>query len=128
MIFDMSPSPSRNHQEISVELLRQFSNYLIDKTCKVYAAPFDVRLPEGDENDTNIETVVQPDIAVICDKCKLDDKGCKGASDLIIEITSPSTARKDLKEKLFLYEKSGVKEYWIVHPTDKTVMVFKLGE
>jgi Uma2 family endonuclease len=126
--FNMSPAPSRRHQEISRELERQIANFLLDKPCEVYDAPFDVRLPEADEDDENIETVVQPDIVVICDEKKLDDKGCRGAPDLIIEILSPSTTSKDMKIKLALYEKHSIKEYWIVHPVDNTVLVFKLGK
>ena len=122
--YDMTPAPSPRHQELSSELLRQFANYLLDKPCKVYAAPFDVRLPENDEQDEDVQTVVQPDISVVCDSSKIDERGCKGSPDLIIEILSPGTARKDIKEKYLLYEKSGVKEYWLVDPTVKTVVVF----
>jgi hypothetical protein len=93
--------------------------------CKVYFAPFDVRLPEYDEADDFVNTVVQPDISVICNKDKLDDKGCRGAPDLIMEILSPSTASRDLQIKKNLYEKHGVKEYWIVHPGDKIVIVYR---
>ncbi len=125
--YNMSPAPSRRHQEISQELGRQFSNFLIGKPCRVYSAPFDVRLPEADEKDEEIRTNVQPDIVVIGDEKKLDKKGARGAPDLIIEILSPSTSAKDMKIKLALYERHGVKEYWIVHPTDNTVMVFKLN-
>jgi Uma2 family endonuclease len=123
--YNMTPAPSRAHQEICGELFRQFANYLTDKTCRVYSAPFDVRLPEGNEADDDIASVVQPDLSIVCDRTKLDDKGCKGSPDLIIEVISPSTARKDLKEKLPLYEKVGVREYWIVDPAAKTVMVFR---
>lgn len=126
--YNMSPAPTRFHQRIAGELFRQFANYLYDKRCEVYIAPFDVRLPYGDEKDANIETVVQPDIAVICDISKLDEKGCKGSPDLIIEIISPYTVQKDVKRKFFLYEKAGVSEYWIVHPEDKIVMVFRLED
>lgn len=126
--YNMSPAPSRIHQKISRELIRQFANYLLGKTCEVYGAPFDVRLPTMDQKDEDIDTVVQPDIVVVCDKSKLDDKGCKGSPTIVIEVISPYTAQKDMKEKFFLYEKVGVKEYWIVHPEDKTTMVFKLGE
>ena len=126
--YNMSPAPSRRHQQISRELAFQIHDYLRDKPCELYHAPFDVRLPDEDESDDEVLTVVQPDIVVICDKKKLDDKGCRGAPDLIIEILSPNTASKDLREKLNLYEKHGVNEYWIVHPTDNTVMVFKLSE
>lgn len=125
--YDMSPAPLRKHQGISYEMARQIGNYLADKPCKAYSAPFDVRLPESmDQDDGDVDTVVQPDIVVICDRKKLDDRGCRGAPDWIVEILSPSTADKDLRIKTALYERHGVRELWIVHPTDQTVMVFTL--
>ncbi|OAM92810.1 Endonuclease, Uma2 family (restriction endonuclease fold) [Pelosinus fermentans] len=126
--YNMSPAPSRRHQEISQTLSRKIGNYLDGKPCKVYTAPFDVRLPLDGEDDKSTGNVVQPDIVVICDKEKLDDQGCIGAPDFIIEILSPGTVKLDMVIKLHLYEKAGVKEYWLVHPTDHTVTVFKLGE
>jgi Uma2 family endonuclease len=127
MPYLMAP-PSRIHQEISVELSRQISNYLISKPCKVYAAPFGVRLPQGNEtSDLEINTVVEPDIVVVCDLSKLDDQGCKGAPDLIIEIISPSSVKNDMLKKFNCYEKARVKEYWIVEPNGKIVTVFVLG-
>jgi len=126
--YNMSPAPSRRHQKVLIALLNEFYNYLKGKNCEVYGAPFDVRLPEGDEREEEIKTVVQPDIAVICDKSKLDDRGCKGSPDLIVEVISSSTASLDYIEKLALYEKHGVKEYWIVHPIDKVVMIYRLGD
>lgn len=128
IVYDMSPSPSRQHQEISIELASQMRVFLRGKSCHVYAAPFDVRLPLEGENEDDIDTIVQPDIIVVCNECLLDDKGCKGAPDLIIEILSPSSAAKDLKEKFFLYEKHGVREYWIVYPHEQIVHVYKLNE
>lgn len=125
-IVDMTPAPSRLHQEILMELGRQFSNYLLGKTCKVYVAPFDVRLPWQDESTEETKTVVQPDLVVVCDPKKLDQRGCEGAPDLVVEILSPTTAKHDLIVKLRLYERAGVKEYWVVHPTDQTLMVFTL--
>jgi Uma2 family endonuclease len=128
--FDMSPAPTPYHQEISMNLSSEIHRFLKKKgkKCKVYAAPFDVRLPEGNQKDEEIQTVVQPDISVVCDPGKVDDKGCKGAPDFIIEITSPATAKKDMKYKLLLYEKHGVPEYWVVHPEENLVMVYKLNE
>jgi Uma2 family endonuclease len=123
----MTPVPSPRHQEILGALYLQFAAYLKDKPCRVYLAPFDVRLPEGREEESLIKTVVQPDLTVICDRAKLDNKGCKGAPDLAIEITSPHTAAKDAKLKLALYEKVGVKEFWLVYPLDTVVMVFTLN-
>lgn len=123
----MLASPARIHQEISMELSRQFANYLGDKKCRVYAAPFDVRLfeEEGDRPE-DVQTVVQPDISIICDRDKLDDRGCKGAPDLTLEILSPSSTRHDLLVKLNLYQRAGVREYWVVSPEDKSVHIFLL--
>jgi Uma2 family endonuclease len=124
--YNMSPAPSRTHQRILGDLHRQIANYLIGKTCEVYIAPFDVRLPKGNEKDEQIDTVVQPDLVVVCDREKLDERGCKGAPDLVIEVLSPYTAGKDMKIKLALYERVGVREYWIVDPVNKTVQVYQL--
>lgn len=126
--YNMTPAPSRFHQRVSGQLFLQFGNFLSNSSCEVYTAPFDVRLSEGDEADDAITTVVQPDISVVCDPSKLDDKGCKGSPDLIVEILSPATARKDLKEKFLRYERAGVREYWIVDPSGKTVTVFKRSD
>ena len=103
--------------------------YFDGKPCKVYNAPFDVRLPVQNQKKPNqIYTVVQPDICVICDLTKLDDDGCLGAPDWIIEITSPRTTKNDFNEKFNLYEESGVREYWIVQPKEKTVSVYVLED
>ncbi len=127
--YCMSPAPSVNHQRIAGKLFRPLSTHLQGKTCEVFFSPFDIRLSEqNDVSDNYVETVVQPDIVVICDKAKLDDRGCNGAPDLIIEITSPSTAKMDLTVKFDLYEKHGVKEYWIIHPAEHTLLVYKRAE
>jgi Uma2 family endonuclease len=126
--YAMAPAPSRLHQEIAVELTRQIANQLRDHRCRVYAAPFDVRLPKNDEADQRIDTVVQPDLAVICDPAKLDDKGCRGAPDWIIEILSPDTAAHDQIRKRALYEHHGVREYWLVHPVDRILTIYRLTE
>jgi len=126
--FNMTPAPSRTHQKILLALADIFYNYLKDKSCEVYVAPFDVRLPEGDQSEKEINSVVQPDLTVICDPAKLDEKGCLGSPDLIVEIISPSTAAHDYIRKLTLYERRQVPEYWIVHPIDKTAMVFQLND
>lgn len=121
--FMMAP-PSRAHQEILTELMRQLANFLEGKRCKVYPAPFGVRLFEKDgEAPEDVDTMVEPDLSVICDGDKLDDHGCKGAPDLVIEILSPSTQRHDRLVKLGLYQRAGVREYWIVNPEDKTIQV-----
>ncbi len=122
----MSPGPNRRHQELLVELAVAFHNYLKGKTCRVYPAPFDVRLPKGTEPDDQVDTVVQPDLLVVCDPAKLDDRGCRGAPDLVVEITSPSTAALDHIRKKGLYERHGVREYWLVHPIDRLVMAYRL--
>ena len=123
-------APSRFHAEISGSIWEKFRAFIKKRKgdCKVYFAPFDVRFPNNGETDNKkIYTVVQPDICVICDPSKLDAKGCIGAPDLIVEVQSMSTAKKDMREKFDLYEKFGVKEYWIVFP-DKAITVFKLGK
>lgn len=126
--YDMGPAPSRLHQKLSGEIFVRIYDFLKDKNCDVYAAPFDVRLPPSPEaSDEETFTVVQPDILVVCDESKLDERGCKGAPDLVIEILSPLSAAMDMKAKRDLYEKHGVKEYWLVHPTDKTFMAYRIG-
>jgi Uma2 family endonuclease len=115
----MLGAPARIHQEVSGELFLRIKTWLSGKPCKVYAAPFSVRLnPARDSSD---DTVFEPDIAVICDSSKLDDRGCNGAPDLVIEILSPSTARHDRLVKFRKYQQAGVREYWIVDPDMKTV-------
>lgn len=129
-IFKMAPAPMRYHQELSGALFGEFRAYLKGKTCRVFHAPFDVRLPKNaaERRDDQIETVVQPDLVVVCDRSKLDRRGCLGAPDLVIEILSPSTAAKDVKDKFALYQETGVREYWIVHPEEAIVEVFRLNE
>lgn len=120
-------TPSRIHQEISGELFGQLRDYLKGKKCRVYAAPFAVRLFERDGDRPNkVDTTVEPDITVICDSSKLDDIGCKGAPDMVIEILSPSTRRHDQMTKLNLYCRAGVREYWIVDPEAKVVLALLL--
>jgi len=123
----MLSAPLWEHQFISRELLRQISNQLIGSPCKVVASPFDLRIPYKNEMDEDTSTVVQPDILIICDKSGLKGTGYYGVPDFIIEISSPSTARIDRTKKLDKYEKSGVKEYWIVEPESKIVSVFVLN-
>lgn len=123
----MSPAPSRIHQEISMNLVVILSKFFKRDNCKLYNAPFDVRFPDKSLNDEDIYCVVQPDILAVCDKNKLDDRGCVGAPDFIVEIISSSTAGRDTKEKFELYEKHRVKEYWIVYPEEKFIMVFTLN-
>lgn len=126
-IFSMVPAPSLDHQTVVVELTTQIALQLRDKTCRVFSAPFDVRLPEGTESENEIKNVVQPDILVVCDSTKLDQRGCLGAPDWIIEVLSPRTAAKDHIDKRLLYERHGVLEYWLVHPTDRLVIIYRLN-
>lgn len=120
--YNMAPAPVRKHQWVAGEIFRQIANHLHKKKkCRVYHAPFDVRLPLGDESDDQIHTVVQPDILVICQREREDRKGCRGAPDWVIEVLSPSTATKDHILKRELYARHGVREYWLVHPTDKVL-------
>jgi len=111
-IFPMS-GPNRWHQKLSMNLGIKLANFLAGKSCEVYAAPFEVRLPRKSKRNKDIFTVVQPDLCVICDRDKLDKKGCIGAPDIVIEILSPGNNRKELYDKFKVYEESGVKEYWI---------------
>ena len=125
----MMAPPSRIHQKISVELSRQLANYLEGKKCEVYHAPFAVRLFERDgDTPEDVDTMVEPDISIVCDQGKLDKHGCKGAPDMVVEILSPSTRRHDRLVKLGLYQRAGVREYWIVNPEDKTVQVLLLED
>jgi Uma2 family endonuclease len=127
-IFRMSPAPNRMHQSVSMRIATPIFNLLRGKECQVYSAPFDVRLPRKSKKDEDIITVVQPDICVICDPSRLDDRGCIGAPDIVVEILSPSNNRKELKNKYEVYEESGVKEYWIVSPVEKTFFRYILDE
>ena len=115
----MSPSPSRTHQAILRELVYQLTGFLKGKPCELFFAPFDVRL----NADTFDDTVVQPDLLIICDRSKLDDKCCVGAPDMVMEILSPSTGRHDRLVKSQAYLKAGVREYWIVDPDTRTVQI-----
>jgi Uma2 family endonuclease len=128
LVYNMSPAPYRRHQEVLLELAYQIKQYLTDKICKIYVAPFDVRIPENKEADGDIKTVVQADLVVVCDLKKLNERGCRGAPDLVIEVVSPFSADRDRKIKKSLYERAGVKEYWIVDYIEKTVEVYLLNK
>ena len=122
----MMATPSRIHQEISGELFRQLANFLEGKQCRVYPAPFGVCLFARDgDGPEDVDTLVEPDISVVCDRSKLDQHGCKGAPEMVIEILSPSTLRHDRLVKLNLYDQAGVREYWIVDPQNRAVQVFR---
>ncbi|ANE49034.1 hypothetical protein SY83_18980 [Paenibacillus swuensis] len=127
-LYAMTPAPSKLHQIILGNLHLMFGNYLKNKKCKTFLPPFDVRLAKPGESDKETSTVVQPDLSIICDPDKLDDRGCKGAPDLIVEIISPGSLKLDLTVKKRLYERFGVREYWIVYPQEGIVMIHELDE
>lgn len=122
-IMEMSPAPTRFHQDISLRLTLQFAKALAGHPCRLYVAPFDVRFPN--ENG-KVKTVVQPDICVVCDHSKLDEKGCIGAPDLVVEILSPGNSKREMRDKFELYQEHKVKEYWIVSPQEKTIFIYVL--
>ncbi|MFM2386140.1 MAG: hypothetical protein RL660_897 [Bacteroidota bacterium] len=128
LIYKMSPAPSERHQYISGNLYVELRRCVKKGKCRIYAAPFDVRLSATTTKDSEVYTVVQPDICVVCDLTKLDERGCMGAPNLIIEIVSPGNTRRELEDKYALYEENGVQEYWIVQPSDETISVFDLVE
>jgi Uma2 family endonuclease len=122
---------NRKHQRISWQLNGIVGNEFINKQCRAYAAPFDIRLlDKGKSKKANkdVYTVIQPDICIICDESKLDDSGCQGAPDLVIEILSPGNSKKEMRTKKQLYEENGIREYWIIDPERETVHQFVLAE
>jgi len=125
----MSPAPSTTHQVVAGNIFNLLKIFLKKKTCRVFIAPFDVRLPKnGEKENEKLFNVVQPDLCIICDPSKIDDKGCLGAPDMIVEIISMSNTKHDVKTKFELYQQHGVKEYWIVFPYDKMVQVWLLDD
>lgn len=125
--YMMAPAPARVHQEVAGEIFRQVANALHDKPCHPFIAPFDVRLPKSNESDASVDTVVQPDLLVVCDASKLDDRGMRGAPDWVVEVLSPSSASHDQTIKLTACERAGVPEAWLVHPIDHVVTVYRLA-
>ncbi len=121
-------APNLNHQRISLEITMAFGNHFAGHPCNLFVAPFDVRLPRKSKQDKQVYTVVQPDLCVICDDEKLDKRGCIGAPDLVIEILSPGNSKKEMREKYDVYEESGVREYWLVSPSEKTVVIYTLNQ
>jgi Uma2 family endonuclease len=127
-IFKLS-APNTKHQAILRNLSAEIWIILKGKRCQVFPAPFDVRLPvKNRKKDNEVTTVVQPDICVICDESKIDDKGCCGAPDLAVEILSPGNSKKEIKLKHELYEEAGVLEYWVVYPEEESIVIFILNE
>ena len=126
-VFDMT-SPGVLHQRIVTELGRQMANFFDNKPCEVFFAPLDVLLAKNVSRSDEVFTVVQPDIMVVCDPKKIEERGIVGAPDLVVEIISPSTSSKDNIIKRRIYEQAGVKEFWLVHPVDRLIRVYKLGK
>jgi Uma2 family endonuclease len=126
----MTPAPSRKHQKASTNLTSIFWPFLKDKRCEIYHAPSDVRFPKNDraKSDKQVYTVLQPDLYIVCDLSKLDDRGCLGAPDMVVEIVSPQSSKRDVKDKFEIYQQHGVREYWIVNPNDENVNVFVLDK
>jgi len=125
-IFRQDAAPRVNHQRVSGIVFNSLFNFLKDKKCEVFSAPFDVRLPVKSKKHEDIDTVVQPDICVICDPEKLDDLGCVGAPDLVVEILSPGNNSKELRNKYEVYEEAGVSEYWVIQPFEHTLLIYSL--
>ena len=126
--FRLMAAPNVRYQRISAEITRRLGNYLEGKNGDVFSAPFDVRLPLPPQRikTDKIDTVVQPDICVICDPSKLDERGCIGAPELVVEILSPGNSKREMKEKFDLYESAGVLEYWVIDPDHEMVLTYIL--
>lgn len=127
-IRKMTPAPSTKHQKVVGDLHLNLRKSLSHHSCQVFLAPFDVRLPVRKKETMKEENVVQPDLCVVCDENKIDEQGCNGAPDLIIEVLSPSSSIRDLKDKRQLYQQAGVPEYWVVDPFDGIAHVFVMDE
>lgn len=124
-------APNRKHQGISRDLSGKFFIFFKQHRCKFYPAPFDVRLSDRQKSakaNKEVQSVVQPDLCVICDESKLDTAGCLGAPDLIVEILSPGNSSKEMRVKKQLYEENQVREYWIIDPEHETVHQFSLTD
>jgi Uma2 family endonuclease len=128
MAYLMAPAPDVAHQDVAGEIYFQIRQALQGKPCRAFIAPIDVRLPKYAEADDQIDTVVQPDVLVVCDSGKIDRRGIRGAPDWIVEVLSPATAGHDQIKKRRLYERSGVREYWLVHPVDRVLTVYRLQD
>jgi Uma2 family endonuclease len=124
----MAPAPMLEHQEVVGEIYYQLRRQLEGKRCRPFVAPTDVRLPHRDEADADVDTVVQPDVLVVCNPEKLDRRGVRGAPDWIAEVLSPASAAHDQIVKRRIYERAGVREYWLVHPADRTVTIYTLAD
>ena len=118
-------APNTKHQAVLGNLYYQFRNSLSKQSCAVFIAPFDVRLPiQNNKKDNEITIVVQPDICVVCDQSKIDERGCLGAPDIVVEVLSPGNSKRELQNKFELYEEAGVLEYWIVAPAEEFIIIW----
>ena len=128
MIAEMSPAPSTTHQRILLILTRIFDAFFIHHSCSLFFAPIDVRLlnKKKSTKDKDIYTVVQPDLIVVCNENKIDERGCLDAPDLVVEILSPGNSNKEMNIKYELYEEAGVQEYWIIHPAERQLLIYVL--
>ena len=122
------PAPDLAHQDVAGEIFRQAGNALEGHPCRAFIAPVDVLLPRAEEADEAVDTVVQPDVLVVCDPDRLQRRGVRGAPDWVVEVLSPSTASHDQVQKRRIYERAGVREYWLVHPTDRVLTVYRLQD
>jgi Uma2 family endonuclease len=122
------PAPSRHHQEVVGELYHQVRLALAGTPHRTYIAPFDVRLPKSGEADEQIDTVLQPDVIIACDRNKLDDRGMRGGPDWVAEVRSPGTGKYDQKVKVPVYERAGVREVWLIDPVERTVSIYRLED
>lgn len=126
--YAMAPAPTISHQTLVGQLFRQIDEALDGAPCRAFIAPLDVLLPAADEAEERTTTIVQPDILVVCDPEKITERNVRGAPDWIIEVLSPATARHDHLTKRALYQRAGVREYWLVHPVDRVITVYTLKD
>lgn len=126
--YAMAPAPSLEHQDVAGEIYRQLGNALAGQLCRPFIAPLDVRLPKPGQADEGVETVVQPDVLLVCDPAKLDRRGVRGAPDLVVEVLLPASAGHDQVRKRRIYEQAGVREFWLVHPLDRIVTIYRLAD
>ena len=125
--YAMAPAPNWRHQELAGEVFRQIATQLKDKPCRPAIAPLDVRLPKAEESDEAIDTVVQPDVMIVCEPGRIDRRGVRGAPTFVLEVLSPSSASHDQIRKRQVYERAGIREYWILHPIDGVLTIHRLG-
>jgi len=130
-IMAMAPAPNVKHQRVARNLLRPIDNYLMQKNCEVFIAPFDIKLYDSRKSklsDNEVFSVVQPDLCVVCDKEKITEQGCSGAPDWVIEVLSPGNSKKEMQLKYGLYQENGVTEYWLIYPYEQAVHQFVLEQ